>query len=357
MSKLLGNITFLLFAILLFAPGCRKKGCTDPMSISYNADAKRDDGSCSYPTPYNLQIPQTFQLYLPPPEISSENQLTNEGVELGKKLYYDPILDGIGSRSCSQCHLQENSFSSSPVNSLPHLNLAWNTNFLWNGKVSGTVEDIMYFEVQTFFNTDLDKLNSHDEYPALFNKTFGVSEITHKEVVFALSQFFRTLISGNSKFDKFILNQTTLTPQELSGYDVFMDESGGDCFHCHGDPTNPLWTDNKFHNNGLDATITDKGLGEITGNSWDDGKFKTPTLRNLIFTAPYMHDGRFETLEEVIMHYSTGLRFSPTIDPLMKNVSQGGNQLTPQEMQDLKAFLLTLTDSSFIYNQELNVSN
>jgi cytochrome c peroxidase len=133
-----------------------------------------------------------------------------------------------------------------------------------------------------------------------------------------------------------------------------MDESGGECFHCHGDPYNTLWTDNKFHNNGLDAVFTDNGLGVITGNNADNGKFRTPSLRNLIFTAPYMHDGRFATIDEVITFYSTGLQNSPTIDPLMKNVAQGGVLLSPQDMNDLKAFLLTLTDSSFISNTEFS---
>ena len=99
-----------------------------------------------------------------------------------------------------------------------------------------------------------------------------------------------------------------------------MDETRGDCFHCHGSENNPLWTDNKFHNNGLDAIFTDKGFGAVTGNPADDGKFRSPSIRNLKFTAPYMHDGRFATLEEVIEHYSTGLKASSTIDPLMKKV-------------------------------------
>mgnify|MGYP002395723027 FL=1 len=164
----------------------------------------------------------------------------------------------------------------------------------------------------------------------------------------AIAQYERTLISGNSRFDKYTQRLIPLTPSELSGYNLFMSESGADCFHCHGDITNPLWTDNLFHNNGLDASFTDNGLGDITGNPADNGKFKTPTLRNLAFTAPYMHDGRFQTLDEVIDHYSTGLKASPTVSPLLKKVSDGGVQLTPQEKADLKAFLLTLTDSSFV---------
>ena len=129
-----------------------------------------------------------------------------------------------------------------------------------------------------------------------------------------------------------------------------MDEEKGDCFHCHGSDNNPLWTDNMFHNNGLDNNFSDLGLGAITGDPNDYGKFRSPTLRNLIFTAPYMHDGRFATLEEVIDHYSEGLQPSSTVDPLMKKVDQGGVQLSNQEKTSLKAFLLTLTDFEFINN-------
>ena len=129
-----------------------------------------------------------------------------------------------------------------------------------------------------------------------------------------------------------------------------MDETKGDCFHCHGSDKNPLWTDNAFHNNGLDAVPSDIGLAKVTGDPSDTGKFKSPSLRNLAFTAPYMHDGRFETLEQVINHYSQGLKASPTIDPLMKKVSAGGVQLSIQDKADLKAFLLSLSDYEFISN-------
>ena len=131
-----------------------------------------------------------------------------------------------------------------------------------------------------------------------------------------------------------------------------MDEAKGDCFHCHGSNNNPLWTDNQFHNNGLDSSFTDLGLGTVTGDPADYGKFKSPSLRNLKFTAPYMHDGRFATLEEVINHYSEGLEASPTIDPLMKKVNQGGVNLTLKDKADLKAFLLTLSDEEFINNPD-----
>jgi len=154
-----------------------------------------------------------------------------------------------------------------------------------------------------------------------------------------------------------------LTESELNGFTVFSSEEKGDCFHCHGTGVNPLWTDNDFHNNGLDANFTDLGLGAVTGDPNDNGKFKSPSLRNLgkfkspslrnlAFTAPYMHDGRFKTLDEVINHYSEGLQFSETIDPLMKQINNGGVHLTENDKADLKAFLLTLSDYDFIINDD-----
>jgi cytochrome c peroxidase len=129
-----------------------------------------------------------------------------------------------------------------------------------------------------------------------------------------------------------------------------MDENRGDCFHCHGNEFNPLWTNNAFHNNGIDSSFEDLGLGGVTGDPLDYGKFKSPTLRNLAYTAPYMHDGRFATLDEVINHYSEGLVYSNTIDPLMKNIAEGGAQLTDSDKADLKAFLLSLSEPGFTTN-------
>ena len=148
------------------------------------------------------------------------------------------------------------------------------------------------------------------------------------------------------------MGESSLTNEELEGFNIFMDEERGDCFHCHGSQNNPLWTDNMFHNNGLDTNPPDLGLGLFTGDPNDNGKFRSPSLRNLAFTATSMHDGRFETLEAVINHYSEGLNNSPTIDPLMKKVADGGVQLTPNEKANLKAFLLSLSDVEFTNNPE-----
>jgi len=240
---------------------------------------------------------------------------------------------------------------------MPLFNLAWNfsNRFAWDGKELGLERQALEpvknpIEMHSDWTEVAQKLQQDAEYPNLFLQAFGTSTIDSTLVTKAIAQFERTLISGGSKFDQYLLGNAQLTPEELNGFNVFMDETRGDCFHCHGSNNNPLWTDNDFHNNGLDATFTDLGLGAVTGDPNDNGKFRSPSLRNLAFTAPYMHDGRFATLEEVINHYSEGLQVSPTIDPLMKKVQQGGVQLTPQDKADLKAFLLTLSDNDFVNN-------
>ncbi len=319
------------------------------------------------PTPSPLEIPQLFQEKILAPVIPTSNPQTVQGIALGKKLFFDPILSVNQTQACADCHAPENAFTDNDRfsdgingvlgirNSMPLFNLAWNYDekFFWDGK-SFSLEQQAFLPVvdinemgDTWQNVE-QKLQNHSEYPELFNQAFGTSQIDSTLVTKAIAQFERTLISSKSKFDKFLLGETSLTPEEQNGFNVFMDENRGDCFHCHGSENNPLWTDNLFHNNGLDSEFSDLGLGAITGVPADNGKFKSPSLRNLAFTAPYMHDGRFSILEDVINHYSEGLQNSPTIDPLMKKVAQGGVQLTEKDKADLKAFLLTLSDLDFI---------
>ncbi|VAW25891.1 hypothetical protein MNBD_BACTEROID06-802 [hydrothermal vent metagenome] len=306
------------------------------------ANCKSPDNPAYQTTPYELIIPQEF----PVMDIPADNRLTIEGVALGKKLYYDPILDKNQAKACATCHLQKQSFSSAPA-VLPHVNLGWQHNWLWKGEVKGSLEDIMAFEVQDFFETDLANLNTHSEYPTLFKNAFGVDNIDYVDIEKALAQFLRTLNSGNSKFDQVQRGEAEFTNEESQGLELFFTEKG-DCFHCHA---TTFFSDNQFHNNALDAKPA-AGYFEVTGDSLDYGKFKSPTLRNIELTAPYMHDGRFATLEEVINFYSNGLQHSATVDPLMKQLNNGGIQLTIEEKAALLAFLRTLTDQDFITNPD-----
>ena len=321
------------------------------------------------PTPSPLEIPQLFEDNIIPPIVPIDNPQTVEGIALGKRLFYDRILSADNSQACASCHAPQNAFTDSAQfsvgidgsigtrNSMPLFNLAWNYDerFFWDGRVFSLEHQALEpvtdpIEMANTWETVIQRLSDHPEYPQLFRAAFGDVPITKELTTKALAQFERILISSNSKFDRYLMGIAELTPQEQNGFDVFMDEERGDCFHCHGNPNNPLWTDNLFHNNGLDAVFTDNGLGDFTGDPADNGKFKSPSLRNLAYTAPYMHDGRFDTLDEVIDHYSEGLQYSPTIDPLMKKVDEGGVQLSDQDKADLEAFLLSLSDPSFLNN-------
>lgn len=354
------RIFFLSFFLLIII-ACSKTDDTNNASFSA--------------TPYTLEIPPNLNGLLPP-VIPNNNPLSIEGVALGRKLFYDPILSGNGTQACATCHLAQNSFtdpkkfsigingSEGTRNAMPIYNLAWNieNKFFWDGRAIGLEEQAFQpvtnpIEMNNTWPNAVASLQATSYYPELFNNAFGTSTIDSVLVVKAIAQFERTMISANSRFDKFSLGTGTLTPQEENGLAIFLDENRGDCFHCHGNPQSPLWTDNKFHNNGLDAVITDKGLGDVSGDPADNGKFKTPSLRNLAYTAPYMHDGRFATLDEVIDHYSEGLVYSTTIDPLMKTIAEGGVHLTPQDKADLKAFLLSLSDESYLTNPNFQNPN
>lgn len=345
------------YLILVFVAGLCYSCVTDNDDNGYVA------------TPFTLEVPQVFAERILPPVIPEDNPLTVEGIALGKKLFFDPSLSADGTQACADCHRPENAFSDARQfsigidgsvgtrNSMPLFNMAWNYNeeFFWDGRAQSLEEQIFEpvtnpIEMKNTWPNVENTLRASDTYPALFEQAFGTTTIDSVRVSRAIAQFLRTLVSANSKFDRFLLGQEELTPSEENGLAVFLDESRGDCFHCHGLPANPLWTDNIFHNNGLDETFSDRGRGGFTGDPREFGWFKSGSLRNLAYTAPYMHDGRFTTLDEVIDHYSEGLVFSETIDPLMKKVAEGGVQLSDQDKADLKAFLLSLSDPSFINN-------
>ena len=303
------------------------------------------------PTPVEIEIPSNF----PSLVIPDNNPMTEEGIALGRKLFHDPILSGDNSQSCASCHAQEFGFSDENRFSEGIDGTVGNRNAMTLINL-GTLEEQALEPVtnpiemhDTWPNVE-SKLMSHPEYPELFYAAFGNSIIDSTQVVKAIAQFERTLISSNSKWDKVLRGEAELNSQEEAGMILFFSERG-DCFHCHG---TALLTDNLFHNNGLDSEFSDLGLGRVTRDENDHGKFRTPTLRNIAFSGPYMHDGRFSTLREVIDFYSEGVQWSPTIDPLMKRVDNGGIQLGELEKQDLIAFLHTLSDTTFITNTEFD---
>lgn len=340
MNKTSAALLF-LFAGLWLGTGCRHEA-QEPV-----------DPCASGTTPLQLDLPA----YAPPPVIPADNPLTVEGVALGRRLYYDTLLSLNGPYqgfACASCHHQDKAFTvpTTGTNVLSHANLGWSTHFLWNGGVEGTLEDVMRFEVEEFFQVDIQALRARPEYPALFRQAFGTCSITAREVAMALAQWMRRITSFNSRFDRYLRYEGTLSPQELSGMNLFLTEAG-DCFHCH---SLPLMTDNAFHNIGLDSAFSGTGVGRyaVTGNPFDLGAFKTPTLRNIAQTAPYMHDGRFQTLEEVLAFYSGGVHHSPSLDPIMTKPGTGLTLgLTPQQKADLVAFLHTLTDEDFLTDPAL----
>lgn len=348
---------FVIFCIVAIFISCRKD------KIGYT------------PTPYELEIPSHFPSMI----IPENNPMTKEGVSLGRMLFYEERLSGDNSMSCATCHAPENSFTdpnqfstgidgiAGTRNSMALINLGWQKFFFWDGRAKSLEEQILEpipnpLEMHQKWKDAVSKLQQDVEYRNMFYKAFGEEGIDSVKVSKAIAQFIRTMISGSSKYDVMYKFENSLTlnsvdqsilssisPEEWAGYDLFKSLNGADCLHCH---SGILMHINKFSNNGLDATFTDQGRGAITGSPNDMGRFKIPTLRNIALTAPYMHDGRFGTLDEVIEHYSSELVSSPTIDPLMEHLSSGGVQLDSQEKDLLKKFLMTLTDYSFINNPE-----
>ncbi|MFC2101066.1 cytochrome-c peroxidase [Bacteroidota bacterium] len=357
----LKTYTLIFIGLFVFILSCKKETpISDP--IPYQA------------TPYQFEIPLHFPTNLNIPE---DNPMTVEGVELGRYLFYDERLAGRADEglymSCGTCHLQENSFENGSGHGigidggitanvmLPLINLLWNPGtYAWNGSVPSIEDDIMGVVTDpTEFNSTHEKvvnaISNISRYPPKFEKAFGTSEVTMDRIAKALAQFIRTFVTSNSRFDQWMRGETQLTPEELQGFVLFTTEEGADCFHCHGGDGNPLFTTHLFYNNAKDGpSINDPSdRYSVTGIVSDKGAYKATTLRNISKTGPYMHDGRFSTLDEVIDHYSQGLVWSPHVHPLMHKIVDGGAQLIPQEKVSLKAFLLSLTDEEFINNPDL----
>jgi cytochrome c peroxidase len=300
-------------------------------------------------TPYKLEIPSG----LPGMQIPADNPMTEEGVALGRRLFYDTILSGNNTMSCGTCHRQQFAFTDSTL----HLSVGidgfegFQRKFFWDGgaadlesQVIGPIQNPV--EMHQSLPGMVQELNAHKEYPALFERVFGSATITTPMVMKAIAQFERTLISGNSKWDQYKRGTASLTADEARGKDIFEAEDKGDCTHCH--TLGSTFSDFEFRNTGLDSIPLDAGRSLITFLATDSGKFKTPSLRNIALTAPYMHDGRFKTVGECIDHYNTGFYYSPYLDGNIRRLQKG--RLTAQDKADLIAFLMTLTDYEFISN-------
>ena len=257
-------------------------------------------------TPLVVELPSRFPEMLSP----ADNPITVEGVALGRLLFFDPLLSADSTIACASCHLPEFAFSDTARfsrgvagftgrNSMSVANLAWAPSLFWDGRAASLEAQVLApvadpVEMgETWDNVEL-KLRRHHDYPALFDAAFPDQLITRDLVARAIAQYERTLLSGQSRYDRFLRGEVGFNDEELLGETVFNSERG-DCFHCHG---TILLSDNRFHNNGLDADPSDTGRAGVTGDDADRGRFRTPTLRNIELTPPYMHDGRFATLEE-----------------------------------------------------------
>jgi cytochrome c peroxidase len=234
---------------------------------------------------------------------------------------------------------------------MPLINLGWQTKFFWDGGANGLESQVIGpitnpIEMHETLANVVAKLNATAEYPELFKAAFGSAEASSQNIMRAIAQFERTLISGNSKYDQYMRGETFLSSQELNGLSLFTDMEKGDCSHCHS--LGSTFSDFEFRNTGLDSIPVDEGRYLITLNQGDRGKFKTPSLRNVELTAPFMHDGRFQTLLECVQHYNTGFRYSANLDPNLSFALKG--RMTQQEMEDLVAFMKTLTDEEFVNN-------
>lgn len=329
-------------------------------------------GSSAPPTtPYTLEIPANF----PPMVVPPDNPMTVEGVTLGRYLFYEEKLSGNNTQSCGSCHAPQFAFTDSGNrfstgidgmqgnrNSMALQNLGWETRFFWDGRALTLEEQVLEpvenpIEMHEEWPDAVAKLQASPAYVNLFYNAFGSTTIDKYKAAKAMAQFLRTMISGNSRFDKYQRGEIVPTIEEQYGILLTQQEGGdpalglggqwgADCFHCHPHG-GARFTDGLMRNNGLDSEFTDLGLGGVTGLPQDMGLFKVPSLRNVALTAPYMHDGRFATLEEVIEHYNSGGHPSPTISPFMK-YTQGGLQLTAEKKAQLMAFLNMLTDTEFV---------
>ncbi len=290
------------------------------------------------------------------------NAVTKDGFELGRKLFYETMLSANNTISCGSCHIQTSAFTHhghsvshgiydrmGTRNSPPIMNLAWRQSFMWDGGVfdldlQAIAPITNHVEMDETMANVLQKLRASAQYPPLFRKAFGTDSITSARFLQSLSQFMLMCVSSNSKYDSVMRHVGTaqFTAEEQTGYIVFKQQCAG----CH---TEPLFTDQSFRNNGVSISNTnDKGRYLVTQNDQDLYKFNVPSLRNLAYTAPYMHDGRFFTLDAVLDHYSGQVQRTPNLDPLLQQNGTTGILLTEADRKAILAFLHTLNDASFL---------
>lgn len=328
------HIVFLIFAV----------------SVLYSFTVK-------FTTPIYFETPKNWEK---PVYDFSKNPLTEEGFQLGRKLFYDPILSRDNTISCASCHLQQTGFAHvdhdlshgidgriGTRNALTLQNLAWSKIIMYDGAVNHLeVQPLApitnHDEMDENFENVVKKLNHSPEYKTLFYNAFGTNTITGQLTLKAITQFVVSLKTCNSKYDKVKNGTEKFTEIEEKGYALFQKNCGS----CHKEP---LFTIDEYKNNGLpiDSTLIDLGRMKVTKNSKDSLLFKVPTLRNIEFTFPYMHDGRFNTLTEVIKHYNSGIVKSKTLSKVLEKPMN----LTDNERVELIAFLKTLTDKEFLFNK------
>ena len=305
------------------------------------------------------------------PELPADNRLTEQGVKLGRMLFYETRLSGDNSLACASCHKQENAFSdtnrfSTGIDGLEGhrqamsaVNMLWNTNgYFWDGRAQKLRDQSIIpiqddLEMNETMENVVEKLEQDTLYKHQFFRAFGSEDISSYRVGLALEQFMNSIVSYRSKYDLFLEGEATFTEEEELGMELFFDEynlyfpetSGADCGHCHGGKN---FSSQEYMNNGLDSIYNDNGRYDVTGLESNRGAMKVTTLRNIELTPPYMHDGRFNTLEEVIDHYNEGLRYNPSLDPALVMTMGSGLMLNGTDKDALIAFLRTLTDSSLI---------
>jgi cytochrome c peroxidase len=299
-----------------------------------------------------------------------DNKVTRAGLDLGRFLFYDPLLSDNNTISCGSCHNQALAFTDNGLkvsigstpdkignrNAMPTFNLMWYKGLFWDSRASRLKQLALMpiqnpLEMNTLPEIVVEKLKLSSMYRTKFKNAFGSDSITVERLALALEQFLMSMVSDNSKFDKKQRGELNFTNEEQRGFDIASQKG---CFNCH---SGSLFTDNISHNTGLDPKITDKGLGGFTKLVTDEGLFKTPSLRNVAVTAPFMHDGRFESLEQVIDFYDHEVNINaPNINNPTKGFLEQGmrNRITDSDKKALIAFLNTLTDYNLITNPKFS---